>query len=247
VPETIEARWYDDSVAATSTSEPDSAAVAPSADDGPPSRRRSLFESPFVWAALAGLVLIPLMRPMLRFEPEPPPVIATLPAFHLADQDGNAFGNAQLGGAVHVVGFVFTRCTTVCPLVTAGLHKLARRLDASNEKGVELLLVTVDPAHDTPEVLRDFARRHGLDRSRFTLVTGDEAAVRRLVVEGFLVGMGEIEEPAAGMIEIAHTGRLALLDGAGGLRGFYDISEEGLDEVYHRARTVLRRGGGARG
>ena len=244
-PEPSKLRWYDGSVAATTTSEADSA-VASSADGAHEGRRRSLFENPFLWAALAGLVLIPLMRPLLRFEPAPPPVIATLPEFRLADQNGQMFGNAQLGGAVHVVGFVFTRCTTVCPVVTAGLSKLARRLDASNSEGIELLLVTVDPEHDTPDVLRAFAERHALDPARFRLVTGDPTAVRSLVVDGFLVGMGKAPE-GAGPIDIAHTGRLALVDGAGGLRGFYDITEEGLDEVYHRARTVLRRSGGARG
>ena len=142
-PEPWKHGWYDGSVAAT-TSEADSAAAS-SADGAQEGRRRSLFENPFVWAALAGLVLIPLMRPLLRFEPAPPPVIATLPEFRLADQNGQVFGNAQLGGAVHVVGFVFTRCTTVCPVVTASFRKLAHRLDASNVEGVGLLLVTVDP------------------------------------------------------------------------------------------------------
>jgi protein SCO1/2 len=226
---------------APSTPEAASVAAPPDARQAP-ERRRSLFESPFVWAALAGLVLIPLMRPLLRFEPPPPPVVATLPQFALVDQNGAPFDNARLEGAVHVVGFVFTRCTTVCPVVTASLRRLANRFEASNERGVKLLLVTVDPRHDTPEVLREWAQRQGLDFERWHLLTGDEAAVRRLVVEGFLVAMGEPLE-TAGLIEIAHTGRLALIDGAGGVRGYYDTSEEGLDEVFHRSRTVLRRGG----
>jgi protein SCO1/2 len=233
------ARWYDARVDRTSTSDSDSssAAVEPA--------RRSLFENPFVWAALAGLVLIPLMRPLLRFEPPPPPVIATVPPFELVDQDGAPFGDERFGDAVHVVGFVFTRCTTVCPFVTASLSRLAERYDQAKEDGVGLLLVSVDPQHDTPPVLREFARQRGLDPERWRLLTGEPEAVRRLVVEGFLVAMGE-PEGAGGPIEIAHTGRLVLVDRDGGIRGYYDTSEEGLDEVFHRSRTVARSSGRAR-
>jgi protein SCO1 len=203
-------------------------------------QRRPLLENPFVWAAFAGLVLIPLMRPLLRFEPPPPPVITSLPEFALVDQDGDAFGRDQLGGSVHVVGFVFTRCTTVCPFVTTSLSRLAQRFDDAGDPRVKLLLVSVDPEHDTPEVLREFARTRRLDPARWRLVTGDADAVRRLVVKGFLVAMGE-PEGSGGLIEIAHTGRLVLVDADGGVRGYYDTSEEGLDEVYHRSRTVASR------
>jgi protein SCO1/2 len=202
-----------------------------------PRPRRSALENPFVWAALAGLVLIPLLRPLLRFEPPPPPVISTLSDFRLVDQDGAAFGPAQLGEAVHVVGFVFTRCTTVCPFVVASLQGLARRYDEAGEERVRLLLISVDPEHDRPEVLRELARSRGLAGARWRLVTGDPEAVRGLVVEEFLVAMGE-PTTTGGMVEIAHTGRLAIVDRDGGVRGFYDTTAEGLDEVFHRSRTV---------
>lgn len=218
---------------------------APAERDAP-QRRRSLFENPFVWAALAGLVLIPLLRPLLRFEPPPPPVLASLPQFALVDQDGARFDNRRLDGEVHVVGFVFTRCTTVCPFVTASLARLARRYDEANDPNVKLLLISVDPEHDTPEVLREYARSRGLGPARWRLVTGEPEAVRRLVVEGFLVAMGE-PATTGGLVEVAHTGRLALVDHQGGIRGYYDTSEEGLDEVFHRSRTVSRLRGGRRG
>jgi protein SCO1/2 len=202
-------------------------------------RRRSVLENPFVWAALAGLILIPLLRPFLRFEPPPPPVLAQLPQFALVDQDGAKFDDSRLGESVHVVGFVFTRCTTVCPFVTSALTRLARRYDEAGEDHVELLLISVDPAHDTPEVLREYARSRALDPARWRLLTGEPEAVRRLVVEGFLVAMGE-PATTGGMLDIAHSGRLALVDRDGGIRGYYDTSEEGLDEVFHRSRTVSR-------
>ena len=167
------------------------------------------------------------------------------PLFELVDQDGAPFGDERFGDAVHVVGFVFTRCTTVCPFVTASLSRLAERYDQAKEDGVGLLLVSVDPQHDTPPVLREFARQRGLDPERWRLLTGEPEAVRRLVVEGFLVAMGE-PEGAGGLIEIAHTGRLVLIDRDGGIRGYYDTSEEGLDEVFHRSRTVARSSGRAR-
>ena len=139
-------------------------------------RRR--FLNPWFLAALAGVVLIPALRPLLRSEPDPPPVLRQLPEWRLVDQDGEDFGSADLAGDVYVASFVFTRCATVCPRLTAEVGRLERRYREEGVEGVRLVSFSVDPEHDTPERLRDYAGRRRLDLERWSLVTGGEQEVR---------------------------------------------------------------------
>ncbi len=204
---------------------------------GIPPRRR--FLNPWFLAALAGVVLIPALRPLLRIEPDPPPVLRQLPEWRLVDQNGDAFGSGDLAGEVYVASFVFTRCATVCPRLTAEVSRLERRYREEGVEGVRLVSFSVDPEHDTPERLRDYAGRRGLDLERWRLVTGDRQDVRSVVVDGFALPMGERIDLAGGLVDVAHAARLVLVDRAGGVRGYYGSDEVGLDEVFHRTRQIL--------
>ena len=200
-------------------------------------RRRSL--NPWFLAALAGLVLIPAIRPLLRFEPDPPPVLRQLPEWRLVDQNGESFGSGDLEGEVWVASFLFTRCATVCPRLTASVRQLQRRYREEGVEGVRLVSFSVDPEHDTPERLRDYAGSRALDLERWSLLTGAEQDVRSLVVDGFAMPMGERLDLAGGLVDVAHAARLALVDRDGGIRGYYASDAVGLDEVFHRTRQIL--------
>ncbi len=204
---------------------------------GIPPRRRLL--NPWFLAALAGVVLIPALRPLLRIEPDPPPVLRQLPEWRLVDQDGGAFGSSDLAGEVYVASFVFTRCATVCPRLTAELSRLERRYREEGVEGVRLVSFSVDPEYDKPERLRDYAASRGLDLERWRLVTGDEQEVRSVVVSGFALPMGERIDLAGGLVDVAHAARLVLVDRDGGVRGYYGSDAVGLDEVFHRTRQIL--------
>jgi len=204
---------------------------------GPHPRKPRL--NPWFLAALAGLVLIPAIRPLLRFEPDPPPVLRQLPQWRLVDQNGETFGSDDLAGEVYVASFLFTRCATVCPRLTASLRQLERRYREEGVEEVRLVSVTVDPEHDTPERLRDYARSRSLDLERWSLLTGAERDVRSVVVDGFALPMGERLDLAGGLVDVAHAARLALVDRDGGVRGYYGSDAVGLDEVFHRARQIL--------
>ena len=211
-----------------------------SSDFGEASRipRRRLL-NPWFFAALAGLVLIPALRPLLRFEPDPPPVLRQLPQWRLLDQNGEAFGSDDLAGEVYVASFLFTRCATVCPRLTASLRQLERRYREEGVEDVRLVSFTVDPSHDTAERLRDYARSRSLDLERWSLLTGAEPEVRAVVVDGFALPMGERLNLAGGLVDVAHAARLALVDRDGGVRGYYGSDAVGLDEVFHRTRQIL--------
>jgi len=188
-----------------------------------------------------GIATLTLIRPLLRHEPEPPPVLGELPPFELVAASGEPFGLDDLEGRVWVVNFFFTRCGAICPRLTAAMHSLQERYEAAGTgPGLGLLSVTVDPDHDTPEVLGDYARRHDVDAGRWTFLTGDRAAVERLVEQGFRTAIGPPGQDEAGWIDIAHSGRLVLVDRRGRIRGYYETDAAGLDETFHRSLHVLR-------
>ena len=200
----------------------------------------SLLRSPFLWAFLIGIVTITLIRPFLRFEPDPPPVLYTLPPFELTSASGEAFGSADLEGSPYVASFFFTHCPSICPTLMRSVNSLTERLDAEGVEGVRVISISVDPENDSPAVLSRYARRIGADSPRWTLLTGTLGTIRSLLIEGFRVPIGDREERPAGLYDIAHTGKLVLVDAHGNVRGYYDSTKMGLDEVFHRAQHVKK-------
>jgi protein SCO1/2 len=180
-----------------------------------------------------------LVRPLTRREPPAPPVLTQLPEFRLIDQDGRPLGSAELKGQVWIAGFFFTSCQTVCPRILAGMDQIADRY-RDLDVPIRVVAISVDPETDTPERLREVAARMEPDPQHWTYLTGPTQDVQALVERGFLVAMGQKQLGPGGILDIAHSARLAIVDGQGGVRGFYDTTEEGLDEAFHRARHVLR-------
>lgn len=194
-----------------------------------------LLRSPWFWAAVIGVVTVPLLRPLTRHIPDPPPITGRIQPFELVDQDGAPFGSVQLAGRVWVGLAFFASCQTVCPPLLEAAKEIHDKW-AGAGMDVTLVAVTVDPTNDTPARLRDVAQKYGATPGRWVFLTGDEGAVRRLVVEGF----GSVMEGGGSMMDIAHSTRFVLVDQRGNIRGTYGSDELGRDEVLHRAGHVLR-------
>ena len=201
----------------------------------------AIVRNPYVWAFLIGIVTLTAIRPLLRRVPEPPPVLLQLPEFSLVAADGKPFGSADLRGQVYVASFFFTSCRSICPAIMHGMTRLQDGFARNGVHGVRLVSITVDPEHDTPQVLFDYGKTLGVDPGRWTLLTGDPEQVRQLVVHGFKTPVEPAPQGGAEPMDIAHTGKLVLMDGAGRVRGYYDSNEMGLDEVFNRAQHVLRQ------
>jgi protein SCO1/2 len=202
---------------------------------------RAVLRNPYVWGFVIGIVTLTLIRPLLRHVPEPPPVLSQLPAFTLVGVDGKPFGSAELRGQVYVANFFFTSCRSICPAIMHGMSRLQDGFAQRNIGGIRLVSISVDPEHDTHEVLAEYGKGMGVDPRQWTLLTGDPEQVRRLVVEGFKTPVVDPPPGGAGPIDIAHSGKLVLVDGSGRIRGYYGTDEMGLDEVYNRAQHVLRQ------
>lgn len=99
------------------------------------------------------------------------------PAFAGVDQSGRPVSLASLRGRAVLLDFVFTRCPGPCPILT-GLHvDVQRALPEPLRERVQLVSISLDPAHDTPERMREYARARGADLSGWSFVTGEPEAI----------------------------------------------------------------------
>lgn len=104
----------------------------------------------------------------------------------LLDQDGRTvhLGRDVIGRKIVVVDFVYTSCTTVCPLASAMFADLQAQLGDRLGSEVELVTITVDPVRDTPARLKAYAAKFQA-KPGWTWLTGSPVAVNEL-----LKGMG---------------------------------------------------------
>jgi protein SCO1/2 len=172
--------------------------------------------------AVAAAVAVALVARSLRPQPALP-VYGHVPEMHLVDERGAPFTAASMLGHASVVDFVFTRCTSSCPRLTARMAELQGRLERE-KSGVRLVSFSVDPDNDTPAVLAEYARKTNADLARWTFVTGPADDVIRAVVLGFKVSAAKIAK-GAGDYDVTHGDWFVLVDPAGDIRGYYPTGE----------------------
>lgn len=200
---------------------------------------RKFIRYPWHFGAVVGIVTITAMRPCTRHVPDPPPVMSQVPEFALVDHDGQPFSRDSMLGKVWVAGFMFTSCPSTCPKISRAMLDLQHRYEQHKIGDVSLVSFSVDPENDTPQVLARYAEHLGADTTHWRFVTGPLADMQKLVVGGFASAMDKQNGPS-GMVDIAHTTKLVLIDPDGNVRGYYASDEVGIDEVFHRSQHVLR-------
>lgn len=167
------------------------------------------------------------------------PVLVTLPPFTLTDHLGQSFGMQQLAGKFWIGNFIFTRCTATCPIQTAHLERLRQRLESlPGGTDVQLVSITVDPDHDTPEVLAAFADQATIDTEDWHFLTGSRDKIWKLCKTGFKLAVADAPPEANTLI--LHSDRFILVDRQGSIRGFFDgTSEEGVAATYAGLQQLL--------
>jgi protein SCO1/2 len=160
------------------------------------------------------------------------PHIGPAPGFSLIDQDGKAFSLRSAQGRVAVVTFIFTSCSSTCPLLTAKLVSVQRDL-GSDAPNVIFTAITVDPLHDTPATLKKYAQAYSADTSSFLFLTGSFEQIddvsRRYAVFRKAASDGEVE----------HTFLTSLVDRQGTLRVQYLGTRFDTGEFLQDLRSLL--------
>ncbi|MEO8902343.1 MAG: SCO family protein [Polyangiaceae bacterium] len=198
----------------------------------PRARLRHVLTASAVLVALTGVAIAHLnearktpISSSKRADPEP-----SFGAFSFTDQRGRPATKSSLNGHVWIADFIFTTCTSACPLITSRFVTLQRRL---TDERLRFVSFSVDPERDTESTLAQYAARWAPTESRWQLLRTEPAGLNA-VLAGLRVGLGR--EPGG----IIHTSRLFLMDAQGTLVGSYDSADDSaLDQLASRARQLL--------
>jgi protein SCO1/2 len=152
-----------------------------------------------------------------------PPALGRVPDFTLTDRDGSTVDLDELAGEPWVADFIFTRCALSCPRLTSVMRRLG-----ADAPGVARVSITVDPEHDTPQVLGRYAESWAVDDPSWRFLSGSTEAVEALVVGGFKLPVIDAPPPELATAEepILHSDRFVLVDASGVIRGYYEAVDE---------------------
>jgi len=155
-----------------------------------------------------------------------------MPDFTLTDQSGRAVRLSGFAGQLVAVDFIYTRCPLpdVCPRLSANFARLQKRFAGK----IALLSITLDPQHDTPEVLAEYAQRWRADSRTWLFLTGSEEDVKKVAGH-----FGVVYWPEEGAI--THTSSTALIDRAGKLAALVEGSSFTSQQLIDLVRTELDR------
>ncbi len=138
-----------------------------------------------------------------------------------------------LKGKILVVNFFFVDCPTICPRLTGNMSMLQKafrrnpKMESSLDTSVQFLSITVNPAHDTFQLLRTYADRFKANHDSWWFLTGDKAAIYNFARNELKLAIGPGD---GGADDFVHTEKLTLIDRNRKIRGYYD----GLDTVQLR-------------
>ncbi len=133
----------------------------------------------------------------------------------LPDADGKPRTLADFKGKVSVVFFGYTQCPDVCPTTMAELAQIKKAMGADGDK-VQGVFVTIDPARDTPELLRAYLA--SFDPSFVALRGSDEQT--KATAREFKVFYAKVPGKTEGSYTMDHTAGSYLIDPKGQLRLF---------------------------
>ncbi|MFW9998393.1 MAG: SCO family protein [Candidatus Odinarchaeota archaeon] len=140
-----------------------------------------------LFAVLIGLLTISGLMMALILYPltikQPLPIVSDAPDFTLTNQDGETVSLSQLEGKVVLINFMYTSCEDAefCPLMTSHLKLIGNDLGDKLGTEVMFLSVTLDPMHDTPEVMRNYGELHGVDFTGWQFLTGNMDTVQKVL------------------------------------------------------------------
>lgn len=179
----------------------------------------------------------------LLWKPAELPVYGQVQDFSLTERSGRAVSLADLKGKIWVADFIFTRCAGICPMMTSKMRMIQERFKTYPD--LKLVSFSVDPEHDTPEVLTEYAKHFNADTVKWLFLTGDKEQLFKLSSQHFYLGVSDI--PAAQREapdqSVDHSSKFALVDKDGKIRGYYASEEESfLSQLVRDINRLSYRG-----
>jgi protein SCO1 len=162
------------------------------------------------------------------------PQIGPAPEFALTDQDGKPVSLKARRGDVVAVTFIYASCVDTCPLLTAKLVGIQKKLEPKAASKVFFTAITVDPERDTPEVLKRYGQAHGADGAHWAFLTGTPEQISDVAKR---YGIYRKKQPNG---DVDHTFLTSLIDRSGTLRVQYLGWRFDPNEFLGDLRSLLR-------
>ena len=141
----------------------------------------------------------------------------TVGDFQLINQNGDTITNKEYEGSIYVADFFFTRCLTICPVMTSNMALIQEEFKTDDE--VMLLSHSVTPVMDSVPILKAYAEVKGVIDSKWNITTGDKKHIYELARKSYFA---VLDEGDGGLQDFIHTENFILVDKKRQLRGFYD-------------------------
>jgi protein SCO1/2 len=138
--------------------------------------------------------------------------------FSFEDQDGVIINNNTIKGKIHVAGFMFTSCGSICPKMTSNLSAVSETF--SDDSDVLLLSYSVTPWIDNKEKLKQYKAAKNISNKNWHFLTGDKGKIYELARRSYFAeeDLGFTKDST----EFLHTEHIILVDRAGHIRGIYN-------------------------
>ncbi|WP_339654890.1 SCO family protein [uncultured Maribacter sp.] len=156
----------------------------------------------------------------------------TVSDFKLINQNGNIITQEDYKDKIYVVDFFFTRCPSICPIMTDNMVKIQNEF--SNNNDVMLLSLSVTPELDSISVLRKYANDKKAIDEKWNITTGDKRHIYELARKSYFA---VVEQGDGGMQDFIHTPNFILVDKKRQIRGVYNGTD---DEEINRLKDDLR-------
>ena len=151
----------------------------------------------------------------------------TIPDFKFVSQYGDTVTARTMAGKIYVADFFFTSCPTICPKMKVQLKRVYEKFKGNPD--VMLLSHTIDPAHDSVPVLKEFAENLGVTGRQWLFVTGDREKIYEIGQNSYMVTAQQDSSAPGGVV---HSGAFILVDKDRHIRGIYDgTTEAGVDKL----------------
>jgi protein SCO1/2 len=160
----------------------------------------------------------------------------TVADFALTNQLGATITQKDLEGKYYVADFFFTRCPTICPVMSGNMYKVQEAL--KDLEDFRILSHSVTPEADSVSVLLEYAERYDANHERWWFLTGPKADIYALARKSYFA---VLDEGDGGMQDFIHTENFVLVDKDRRLRGFYDGTRQSeIDRLIADVRILSR-------
>lgn len=158
-------------------------------------------------------------------------VYYSIPDFSFVDQDNKPFSTADANGKILVVNYFFATCKDVCPRMNGMLAKIYPKFQ--DVSSVQFMSISVDPEHDSPQVLNEYAKKFGAKSVSWKFLNGSKDMLLK-------TGLGMLLPVSESDSTLDHSQQIILIDKERHIRGVYNgLTKDGIDQLEKEIKVLL--------